>query len=154
PVGLLTAAVSRRTALRLAASSAGVAFVAACGVAPAAPASPPATVTVADTGKPAAAAAQPRTGETLRVAIPADITSLDGHISSSNLSVTTSNIFDRLVACDIKLQPQPMLAESWNVSSDFKRLKLNLRKGVQWHTGRELSADDVKYNLLRGRDPK
>ena len=110
--------------------------------------------TVAAAGKPAAAAAPPRTGGTLRVAIPADITSLDGHISSSNLSVTTGNIFDRLVAYDVKLQPQPMLAESWDVSSDFARVKLNLRKGVQWHTGREFTADDVKYNLLRGRDPK
>ena len=154
PVGLLTSTVSRRTALRLAASSAGVAFVAACGVAPSAPAAPSATVTAADTRTPAPAAGQPRTGGTLRVAIPADITSLDGHISSSNLSTTTGNIFDRLVAYDVKLQPQPMLAESWDVSSDFKRVKLNLRTGVQWHTGRELTADDVKYNLLRGRDPK
>ena len=67
----------------------------------------------------------------VRVAIPADITSLDGHSSSSNLSVTTGNIFDRLVAYDVKLQPQPMLAESWDVSNDFTRVKLNLRKSVQ-----------------------
>jgi peptide/nickel transport system substrate-binding protein len=50
--------------------------------------------------------------------------------------------------------PRPMLAESWDVSSDFKQVKLNLRKGVTWHNGRELTSDDVKFNLLRGQDPK
>ena len=47
-----------------------------------------------------------------------------------------------------------MLAESWDVSSDLTQFKLNLRKGVQFHTGREFTSDDVKYNLLRVRDPK
>ena len=55
--------------------------------------------------------------------------------------------FDRLTAYDDDLKPQPMLAESWEFSSDFKQLKLNLRKGVQFHTGRELTSDDVKWNL-------
>ena len=47
-----------------------------------------------------------------------------------------------------------MLAESWDVGTDYKQIKLNLRKGVQWHSGRELTSDDVKYNLLRAQDPK
>ena len=62
--------------------------------------------------------------------------------------------FDRLTAYDEKLQPQPMLAESWDVSTDFKQIKLNLRKGVQFHTGRELTSEDVKWNILHVRDPK
>ena len=62
--------------------------------------------------------------------------------------------FDRLVAYDVKATPQPMLAESWDVAPDFKQVKLNLRKGVQWHSGREFTSDDVKWNLLRGQDPK
>src|SRR5260370_10324569 len=47
-----------------------------------------------------------------------------------------------------------MRAESWDVSADAKRIKLNLRKGVQFHSGRELSSDDVKYTFERIRDPK
>jgi len=148
---LATASVSRRSALRLLACGAGLAVTSACSLAGTAPPAP--TVPV-NTSKPAPAAGAPRRGGTLRLAIPADITSLDGHISSSVLSITTGNIFDRLVAYDIKLQPQPMLAESWDVSADYKQVKLNLRKGVQWQTGRELTSEDVKYNLQRGRDPK
>jgi len=34
------------------------------------------------------------------------------------------------------------------------KIKLNLRKGVQFHSGREFTSDDVEYNMLRGRDPK
>ena len=47
-----------------------------------------------------------------------------------------------------------MLAESWDVSPDYKSIKLNLRKGVAYHDGREFTSDDVKYNFLRVRDPK
>src|SRR3982074_3764159 len=47
-----------------------------------------------------------------------------------------------------------MLAESWEISSDPKRMKLSLRKGVTFHDGREFTSDDVKYNFLRVRDPK
>jgi peptide/nickel transport system substrate-binding protein len=101
-----------------------------------------------------AAGTQRRTGGTLRVGVPADISSLDGHTSSSILSITQSMAFDRLVAYDLKATPRPMLAESWEVSPDYKQLKLNLRKGVQWHSGRDFTSDDVKWNLLRGQDPK
>jgi peptide/nickel transport system substrate-binding protein len=45
-------------------------------------------------------------------------------------------------------------AEAWDFSTDNTRIKLNLRKGVQFHSGRELTSDDIKYNLLRLRDPK
>jgi peptide/nickel transport system substrate-binding protein len=48
----------------------------------------------------------------------------------------------------------PRLAESWEQSTDNRSIKLNLRKGVQFHTGREFTSDDVEYNLLRARDPK
>ena len=38
--------------------------------------------------------------------------------------------------------------------TDLKTFKLNLRKDVQYHDGREFTSDDVKWNLLRVRDPK
>jgi peptide/nickel transport system substrate-binding protein len=33
-------------------------------------------------------------------------------------------------------------------------VRLNLRHGVQFHNGRELTSEDVKFNILRVRDPK
>src|SRR5947209_1035766 len=79
------------------------------------------------------------------------LTAGGGSVTSVTLSRRTAL---GLIEYDNKLQPQPMLAESWDVSKDFKQIKLNLRKGVQFHSGRELTSDDVKYNVLRARDPK
>src|SRR6185436_19077759 len=55
---------------------------------------------------------------------------------------------------DDDFQPQPRLAESWELSADQRQIRLNLRKGVAFHSGREFTSDDVRYNLLRARDPK
>ena len=96
----------------------------------------------------------PKSGGTLRVAISADPASLDGHLYAAGRFDTTWLIYDRLTEYDLNLKPQPLLAESWDVSSDFKQIKLNLRKGVTFHDGREFTSDDVKYNFLRVRDPK
>ncbi len=107
------------------------------------------------TGQPAV---QPKSGGTLRTAVPSDISKLDGHVDGGGTRTTfTQNLglaFDQLVFYDATLQPHPMLAESWDVSPDFKQVKLNVRKGVEWHSGRDFTSDDVKYNLFRGRDPK
>jgi peptide/nickel transport system substrate-binding protein len=40
------------------------------------------------------------------------------------------------------------LAESWELLSD-KEYKFNLRKGVKFHNGDEMTAEDVRYSLLR-----
>jgi peptide/nickel transport system substrate-binding protein len=147
--------LTRRTALRLLASTSGLMVLAA--YAPAAPPStssaPPAPATSAASGaKPAAGA--PKTGGTLRVAVSADPASLDGHLFAAGRFDTTWLIYDRLTEYDTSVTPQPRLAESWETSSDYKRLKLNLRKGVTFHDGREFTSDDVKYNFLRVRDSK
>ena len=47
-----------------------------------------------------------------------------------------------------------MLAESWDIDSNFTSLQFRLRQGVQFHTGRELTSDDIRFNLTRIQDPK
>ena len=97
---------------------------------------------------------QVKTGGTLRVGIVGDITSLDPFQWSPNNSNTVGQVHDQLITFDEKFNPQPRLAESWELSSDNKQLKFNLRKGVQYHNGREFTSDDVKYTLLKAQDPK
>jgi peptide/nickel transport system substrate-binding protein len=78
---------------------------------------------------------------------------LDGqNVSPAPLSAIWLG-FDSLIHYDQSKQPQPMLAESWDLSSDYKQIKFNLRKNVQFHNGREFTSEDVKYNLLRVRQP-
>lgn len=120
-----------------------------------APAAKP-TAAPAATAVPVAATkpgAQPKLGGTLRSAIPSDLPNLEAHIITPNAFESLWLVYDHLTAYDDKLKPQPQLAESWDVSSDLKQIKLNLRKGVQFHNGRELTSDDVKWNILRVRDP-
>jgi peptide/nickel transport system substrate-binding protein len=148
--------LSRRRALSLLAAGSGAALVAAC--APSVPAAAPTQVvpagTPASTGAAAqsAAAEQPKSGGALRFAQTANPVSIDGNSIAGGGSETAWLVFDRLTTYDQNRTPQPMLAESWDISSDYKSFKLNLRKGVQFHSGREMTSDDVKYTILRLRD--
>ena len=82
-----------------------------------------------------------------------DVGAINPHTIGPQPLQTIFAIWDRLVAYDTAGKPQPMLAESWDFSTDQSQLKFNLRHGVQFHTGRELTSDDVKWNLLRVRNP-
>jgi peptide/nickel transport system substrate-binding protein len=157
----------RRAVLRLLGLSGGAALLAACGqaAAPAAPTSPPAPTAAKPGPTPAATApapaatlgaanqpaAQPKSGGLLRWGLLGNIVTLDGH----NYGGTTHifHVFDRLIVLDDQLNWQPRLAESWDINSDYTQIKLNLRKGVQYHTGRELTSDDVVWNFQRVKDP-
>lgn len=62
-------------------------------------------------------------------------------------------IFDGLVAVDEKMQLKGELATDWDVSPDGKEWVFHLRKGVRWHDGRELTAEDVKFTYDTVIDP-
>ena len=51
------------------------------------------------------------------------------------------------------LDVYPDLAESWDVSDDGLSYTFHLRQGVKFHTGQELTADDVKFTFERLYDP-
>jgi peptide/nickel transport system substrate-binding protein len=163
---------SRRRALQLLGAGSGTLFLAACGAA-ATPVSPAATSAPAAAAAPttpavqvqptaasaaaptaASAAGTPRTGGTMRALQAGDLASIDGHYYTPSNGLSVWIIFDTLTAYDDNLKPQPALAESWEQSSDATQIKVNLRKGVQFHTGRELTSDDVIYNLNRILDFK
>jgi hypothetical protein len=95
--------VSRRAALRLLIGLGGASVLAAC--APPAPSAAPTSVSVTAAAKPAAGSSTPKTGGTLRVAISADPTSLDGQLYAAGRFDTTWLIYDRLTEYDVNLKP-------------------------------------------------
>jgi oligopeptide transport system substrate-binding protein len=66
----------------------------------------------------------------------------------------SQQIFDGLVQFDRNLAVTPALAEFWKASRDGLTWTFRLRKGVKFHHGRELGADDVVYSLTRLLDPR
>ena len=66
----------------------------------------------------------------------------------------TEQIFDGLVQFDQNLMIAPALATYWKASRDGLRWTFTLRRGVTFHHGREVTADDVAYSLTRLLDPR
>src|SRR5258708_6293279 len=120
---------------------------------PAAAGAPPAAATVAAPA-PTPAAQQIKKGGTLRWGQVGDLVTIDAIMWSPVANNTLGQVNEMLIDYDDDLKVMPRLAESWEQSADNKSIKLNLRKGVQFHSGREFTSDDVEYNLLRARDPK
>jgi peptide/nickel transport system substrate-binding protein len=54
--------------------------------------------------------------------------------------------YDSLTEWDKDLNLKPALAESWKIESP-RSILFNLRKGVKFHNGKELTAEDVKYSV-------
>jgi peptide/nickel transport system substrate-binding protein len=72
---------------------------------------------------------------------------LQGH----NVKYYLSLMFDYLVGVTPDGQPSPAggLATKWENSADHKRWTFYLRKGVKFHTGDEMTSEDVKFSLQR-----
>ncbi|MGQ9671628.1 MAG: ABC transporter substrate-binding protein [Candidatus Aminicenantales bacterium] len=60
-----------------------------------------------------------------------------------------NQLYDGLVRLDNKLNVIPSLAEYWTISEDGRSYIFYLRKGVKFHHGREVEAEDVKFSLER-----
>jgi oligopeptide transport system substrate-binding protein len=63
-------------------------------------------------------------------------------------------IFDGLVQYDQTLTITPALAQFWKASRDGLVWTFTLRRGVKFHHGREVTAEDVVYSFTRILDPK
>jgi oligopeptide transport system substrate-binding protein len=63
-------------------------------------------------------------------------------------------IFDGLVQFDANLNVIPCIAKSWKASYDGLVWTFELRQGVKFHHGREVSADDFVYTFTRLLHPR
>jgi ABC-type transport system substrate-binding protein len=63
------------------------------------------------------------------------------------------NMFEGLTTWGENNTPVPNLAEKWEISSDGKTYTFNLKKGVKFHNGREMKADDVAFSINRAVSP-
>lgn len=94
---------------------------------------------------------EPKPGGTLRFAMSADITNLEPHQFILAQGETLNQVWDTLARYEVGLKLKPQLAESWEINKDATEFVFHLRKGVKFHSGRELTSEDLKFNMERVR---
>ena len=77
--------------------------------------------------------------------------SLDPMISATDLVGTImQHVYEPLYTFDAQWNIKPLLAEGMPaISSDGLTYTITLRKGVKFHNGKEMTADDVVYTIQR-----
>lgn len=88
--------------------------------------------------------------EELNIALTAQPPTLDTAITVSAVALDTAgNIFEQLYTLNANYEPVPVLAESYERSEDGLTYTFKLRKGVKFHNGKEMKADDVTASMNR-----
>jgi peptide/nickel transport system substrate-binding protein len=99
-----------------------------------------------------------RSGGTFNFVLPygGDVLTLDAHKTpNTNDQIVTININRSLYSWDDNAnRPQLELGEKVDVSSDGLVYKIALKKGVKFHNGRQMTADDIIWSYERVMSPK
>ena len=93
-------------------------------------------------------------GGTIRIAQNVPAASVDPVKIADGGGITViSQVAETLVLSGGDLTARPVLAESWSPNKDGTVWTFKLRKGVKFHNGKEMKADDVVASLDRLADP-
>jgi len=96
----------------------------------------------------------PKSGGTLTIATLSSPRQLDPHKAQNSADYIHSFwMYNALTRILPNGQAVPDLAQSWKVNDDLTKWTFTLRKGVLFHNGREMTADDVVASLKRVQDP-
>ncbi len=123
----------------------------------------PATATIAATAPPpvlpttaptpgaqptSAPSGQIKRGGTIVVGVTTDPGNFNtGITTAGGTHAVADNLYNGLLQFDEQLNPQPSLAQSWDISPDGKTYTFHLEKGVTWHDGKPFTSADVKFTF-------
>lgn len=93
------------------------------------------------------------TSSRITIGIPQDLDSLDPHyMTAAGTKEVLFNVFEGLVKPDQSGDLVPAVAESIDVSEDAALYSFTLRDGVKFHDGTNVTAQDVRYSILRAKE--
>lgn len=69
--------------------------------------------------------------------------------TSKSVQSIMNIVYEPLFTVDEKSNAVPVLAESYSLSEDGKRITVKLRDDIKWHDGTALTASDVVYTLSK-----
>jgi peptide/nickel transport system substrate-binding protein len=104
-----------------------------------------------------APAATARHGGTLRAALSGGASSdtLDAQRLVTNVDFArAASLYDPLIKLDVNAAPQLALAQSITPNTNATAWTIRLKRGITFHNGKELTAEDVIYSLRRITNPK
>jgi peptide/nickel transport system substrate-binding protein len=93
---------------------------------------------------------QPRMGGILKIAMIGEPPTLDLHTTTAVITQQIMwHVFETLYTYDKNYNPIPLLVDSHTVSDNGRLYTFKLRKGVKFHNGRDMNAEDVVLSLKR-----
>ena len=94
-------------------------------------------------------------GDTLTVGLGHSTKTLDPQATpDAGTHNVCTQMYEGLVRIDGKGNIAPVLAEKWEILDGGKTLKFFLKKGVKFHNGEIMTADDVVFTFKRATGPQ
>ncbi|WP_040701914.1 ABC transporter substrate-binding protein, partial [Sulfitobacter indolifex] len=95
---------------------------------------------------PGALRAQSQSGKSMNIiAFPEPPTLFIGLDQNGSTQTVAGKIYESLLTFDFDFNPQPGLAESWEISDDGLIYTFNLVENATWHDGKPFTARDVVF---------
>jgi peptide/nickel transport system substrate-binding protein len=104
-------------------------------------------------GGPGIVTGDPEYGGTAVVGVMSDFQAFNPVTNTALLTdeVMKHMLFTPLIQYNDGLEPQPYLAESWDL--DANGVTFRLRQDVRWHDGQPVTAEDVKFTFDLAKSP-
>lgn len=105
--------------------------------------------------KKAAPREQPKPGGALVFGMGKEFANPNPFVGTSSVfQFVKETCYESLLTLDDDEKIVPQLAESYEVSSNGAGLTLHLRRGVRFHNGKEMRAEDVIWSVQHTKEPK
>ena len=93
----------------------------------------------------------PAFANSIKWSMPGDSLTLDPHAQNEGPThMVSRQVYEGLVTPGINMEILPQLAESWETTSADTWV-FNIRKGVKFHDGSDLTASDIAFSINRAK---